>query len=115
MLSVNIGILLGYIMGSHIPFNITPFVVLILPLSYFIFTLCFIRESPVHLIRKGKLKAAEKSFRYYKNIQDTGRASGMSEFDEMKQKLTEDDKLVSNVTIKDFCKIQSWIFIVKQT
>lgn len=102
MLSVNIGILLGYIMGSYIPFNITPFVVLIFPLSYFILTLCFIRESPVHLIRKGKLKAAEKSFRYYKNIQDTGRASGMSEFDEMKQKLTEDDKLVSNVTIKDF-------------
>ncbi|XP_034474253.1 facilitated trehalose transporter Tret1 [Drosophila innubila] len=102
MLSVNIGILLGYIMGTHISFNITPFIVLIFPLSYFIFTLFFIRESPVHLIRKGKLSAAEKSFRYYKNIQDTSQASVISEFEEMRKKLTEDEKLLHNVTIKDF-------------
>lgn len=106
MLSVNIGVLLGYIMGSHIPFSITPFLVLIFPLSYFIFTLCFIRESPVHLIRKGKLQEAEKSFRYYKNIKDTDRAAVISEFEDMKKKLTEDDKLVHSVTIKDFCRFQ---------
>ncbi|KAH8263049.1 hypothetical protein KR044_003686 [Drosophila immigrans] len=102
MLSVNIGVLVGNIMGTHLPFGITPFIVLLFPISYFIFTLIFIPESPVHLIRKGHLKAAEKSFRYYKNIKDYNRVAAMEEFEDMRQKLTEDDKLSSNLTIKDF-------------
>ncbi|KAH8377878.1 hypothetical protein KR093_007646, partial [Drosophila rubida] len=102
MLSVNIGVLLGNIMGTHMPFSITPFVVLLFPIMYFVFTLIFIPESPVHLIKKGKLNEAEKSFRFYKNIQDYNRAAALEEFADMQQKLTDDSKQSSSVTIKDY-------------
>ncbi|EDW11065.2 uncharacterized protein Dmoj_GI16752 [Drosophila mojavensis] len=101
-LSVNVGVLLGYILGTHLAYHIIPFVVLILPISYFISNLFFIRESPMHLIRKGKYSEAEQSFRYYKNIREDTQNNEMHEFDAMKEALTQSDKNLDRVTIKDF-------------
>ncbi|KAH8263048.1 hypothetical protein KR044_003680 [Drosophila immigrans] len=106
MLSVNTGILIGYILGTHVSYYVVPFIVLILPLSYFILVLCFIRDSPMHLIAKGKFAAAEESFRYYKNIKDSDslsdQATALAEFKDMKMALTKEDNLLDKVTIKDF-------------
>ncbi|KAL7741778.1 hypothetical protein ACLKA6_000386 [Drosophila palustris] len=106
MLSVNTGILIGYILGTHVSYYVVPFMVLILPLSYFVFVLLFIRDSPMHLISKGKFSAAEQSFRYYKNIKDSDslsdQAIAMAEFKNMKVALTNDDNQIDKVTIKDF-------------
>jgi len=108
MLSVNTGILIGYILGTHVSYYVVPFIVLILPLSYFVFVLLFIRDSPMHLISKGKFSAAEKSFRYYKNIKDSDSVSdqaiAMAEFKNMKVALTKEDNLLDKVTLKDFGK-----------
>ncbi|XP_030079219.1 facilitated trehalose transporter Tret1-like [Drosophila hydei] len=102
MLSVNVGVLLGYILGTHLAYHIIPFVVLILPVSYFISNLFFIRESPMHLIRKGKYSEAEQSFRYYKNIKEENQISEMPEFEAMKETLTQSDKNSDKLTVKDF-------------
>ncbi|XP_064541819.1 facilitated trehalose transporter Tret1-like [Drosophila montana] len=106
MLSVNIGILLGYILGTHLAYHIIPFVVLIGPLSYFILVLLFIRDSPMHLIRKGKLEAAKKSFMYYKNIKTSDssieQTRAANEFDNMRLTLTKDDNMPDTLSLNDF-------------
>lgn len=108
MLSINTGILIGYILGTHVSYYVVPIMVLILPLTYFVFVLLFIRDSPMHLIRQGKFSAAEESFRYYKNIRDSDslsdQAIAMAEFKNIKLALTNDDNQLDKVTIRDFCK-----------
>ncbi|XP_017858724.1 PREDICTED: facilitated trehalose transporter Tret1-like [Drosophila arizonae] len=106
MLSVNIGILLGYILGTHLAYYSVPFVVLLCPLSYFALILLFIRDSPMQLIREQRFAAAEKSFRYYKNIKDSDSLDKQSlatlEFENIKMKLTNEDDMPDKVSLKDF-------------
>lgn len=108
MLSVNSGILIGYILGTYLSYYVVPFMVLILPLSYFIFVLLFVYDSPMHLISKGKFTAAERSFRYYKNVKDSDslsdQATAMAEFKNIRMTLTDDNDEPDKITIKDFCK-----------
>lgn len=104
MLFVNIGILLGNIAGTHIPYSIIPFIVVVCPLVYFACALFFVPESPMYLIRRGRFKAAEKSFRYYKNIKESEKSHAMLEFEQMKQTLTEESKGLDKITLADFCK-----------
>lgn len=109
MLSVNVGILVGYIMGTHLAYYSIPWIVLLLPLCYLISVLLFIQESPMHLIRVGKYAAAEKSFRYYKNIKDSDNINdqnrAMEEFEDMKVALKKGNGLNEAITLKDFCKL----------
>ncbi|TDG53575.1 hypothetical protein AWZ03_000390 [Drosophila navojoa] len=101
MLSVNMGILTGYILSTNVDYYVAPIFVLPLPVCYFISNL-FLPETPFHLIKKGKFGAAEKSFRYYKNISDDDKSS-MLEFEEMKLKLTKERALSVNAfNYKDF-------------
>ncbi|XP_022232404.2 facilitated trehalose transporter Tret1 [Drosophila obscura] len=106
MLSVNVGVLVGYIVGTHLPYYDIPWMVLALPLCYFISVLLFIRESPMHLIRMGKFAAAERSFRYYKNIKQRDNINeqqrALEEFEQMKLALTKGDDQQDAVTLKDF-------------
>ncbi|EDW85309.1 uncharacterized protein Dwil_GK18462 [Drosophila willistoni] len=106
MLSVNVGVLVGYIMGTHLAYHLIPWLVLICPLSYFICVLLFIKESPMHLIRNGNFKSAEQSFRHYKNIKDSDPLSdqdkSMEEFEKMKIALTKGEEFQDKITLKDF-------------
>ncbi|KAH8412742.1 hypothetical protein KR009_005258 [Drosophila setifemur] len=107
MLSVNVGVLVGYVMGTHMSYYTIPWIVLMFPAIYLVTVLLFIKESPMHLIRMGKYSAAERSFRYYKNIKDTDnindQTQAMEEFDHMKIAMTKGDQLKDAVTLKDFC------------
>jgi len=62
----------------------------------------------MHLIKIGKYSAAERSFRYYKNIKDSDNIhdqnKAMEEFEIMKIALTKGDPLQDAITLKDFCK-----------
>lgn len=63
----------------------------------------------MQLIRKLRFAAAEKSFRYYKNIKDSDsldkQTLAMLEFENIKLKLTNgDDNVPDKVSLKDFCK-----------
>lgn len=108
MLSVNSGILIGYILGTFLSYYVVPFMALILPFSYFMLVFLFVYDSPMHLISKGKFEAAERSFRYYKNVKDSDSLNdqtiAMAEFKNIKMTLTDDNDKPDKITIKDFCK-----------
>ncbi|XP_017047519.1 facilitated trehalose transporter Tret1 [Drosophila ficusphila] len=82
LLSVNTGVLAGYIVSTSVDYFTSPPFIIALPVCYFICTFMF-PETPHHLIRKGKFEAAKKSFMFYKNIRrDDIKAE--SEFEELK-------------------------------
>ncbi|XP_034667864.1 facilitated trehalose transporter Tret1 [Drosophila subobscura] len=82
LLSVNTGVLTGYIVSTSVSYFTAPPFIIALPICYFISNFLF-PETPHHLIRQGKLAAAEKSFRFYKNIK-RGDSKAASEFEELK-------------------------------
>ncbi|KAH8378225.1 hypothetical protein KR093_010297, partial [Drosophila rubida] len=101
MLSVNVGVLAGYILSTNVNYFVAPFFIIPLPICYLVGNL-FLPETPFHLINKGKLGAAEKSFRFYKNINE-GDKTSMVEFEEIKLKLTKEQALkVNSFNYKDF-------------
>ncbi|KAM8716074.1 hypothetical protein ACLKA7_003026 [Drosophila subpalustris] len=101
MLSVNIGVMVGYIISTNVGYFTVPFCVIPLPICYFIGNL-FLPETPFYLITKGKFTAAEKSFRFYKNIKENDNSS-MLEFEEIKMKMCKEQALkVNSFNYKDF-------------
>ncbi|KAH8283130.1 hypothetical protein KR054_012328 [Drosophila jambulina] len=101
LLSVNTGVLAGYIVSTHVDYFTAPPFIIALPVCYFICNFLF-PETPHHLIRKGKIKAAKKSFMFYKNIKrDDIKAE--SEFDELEYLVTkEQTEKAKSFDYKDF-------------
>ncbi|KAH8263319.1 hypothetical protein KR044_007334, partial [Drosophila immigrans] len=101
MLSVNIGVLVGYILSTNVTYFIAPFFIIPLPICYLVGNL-FLPETPFYLITNGKFSAAEKSFRFYKNIDESDKTA-MAEFEEIKLKLTKEQALkVDSFNYRDF-------------
>jgi len=74
-----------------------------LPICYLIGNL-FLPETPLYLITKGKFSAAEKSFRFYKNIKKMD-SSSMIEFEDIKQKICKEQEMKEkSFNYKDFGK-----------
>ncbi|KAH8283131.1 hypothetical protein KR054_012329, partial [Drosophila jambulina] len=85
LLTVNTGVLTGYIVSSHFNYFVAPPFIIAVPVCYIIGNFLF-PETPIHLIRKGKLQAAKESFQFYKNIRrDDIKAE--SEFEDLKLKV----------------------------
>ncbi|XP_037708825.1 facilitated trehalose transporter Tret1 [Drosophila subpulchrella] len=101
LLSVNTGVLAGYIVSTSFDYFTSPPFIIALPVCYFICIFLF-PETPHHLIRKGKVEAAKKSFMFYKNItKDDIKAE--SEFEELKYLLTkEQNEKAKSFNYKDF-------------
>ncbi|KAH8403339.1 hypothetical protein KR222_011077 [Zaprionus bogoriensis] len=66
MLSVNLGILVGYILSTYLAYHIVPLLAIVLPIVYFTANL-FLPETAPYLLKRSQLIAAESSFKYYKN------------------------------------------------
>ncbi|XP_039502631.1 facilitated trehalose transporter Tret1 [Drosophila santomea] len=66
MLSVDLGILAGYILSTYLAYHVVPFLAIILPVAYFMANIMLPETAP-YLLRKSQLTAAENSFRYYRN------------------------------------------------
>ncbi|KAH8412741.1 hypothetical protein KR009_005257 [Drosophila setifemur] len=82
LLSVNTGVLVGYIVSTSVGYFTSPPFIIALPVCYFICNFLF-PETPHHLIRKGRLEEAKKSFQFYKGIRrDDIKAD--SEFEDLK-------------------------------
>ncbi|XP_050741438.1 facilitated trehalose transporter Tret1 [Drosophila biarmipes] len=69
MLSVDLGILAGYILSTYLDYHVVPLLAIILPAAYFMANLMLPETAP-YLLKRSQLSAAEKSFRYYKNQRD---------------------------------------------
>lgn len=66
MLSVDLGILAGYILSTYLAYHVVPLLAIILPVAYFIANIMLPETAP-YLLKKSQLAAAENSFRYYRN------------------------------------------------
>lgn len=107
ILSLNLGILIAYLVGAYLPYNIVPGVLLVFPILFLCGSL-FLPDTPRFLMLKGRIEEAEKSLKFYKGCRQNTKSS------EERFKI-EMDKLVSyttarqnaediKVTYKDFCK-----------
>ncbi|XP_023165977.2 facilitated trehalose transporter Tret1-like [Drosophila hydei] len=108
-LALNMGILLGFIIASHVPYHVIPFVVISLPLCYLLLTTRF-PETPQQLLRWGREEDAKRSLKYYCNCdgpapsKESERAY-QKQFDEMRDGLLQQVKEDGNegLTMADFC------------
>jgi len=66
MLSVDLGILAGYILSTYLAYHVVPFLAIILPVAYFMANIMLPETAP-YLLKKSQLSKAECSFRYYRN------------------------------------------------
>lgn len=69
MLSVDLGILAGYILSTYLDYHVVPFLAIIFPVAYFIANLMLPETAP-YLLKRSQLSAAENSYRYYRNQRD---------------------------------------------
>ncbi|KAH8321729.1 hypothetical protein KR074_005295 [Drosophila pseudoananassae] len=101
LLSVNTGVLVGYIVSTSVDYFTSPPFIIALPVCYFICNFLF-PETPHHLIRKGKFESAKESFRFYKSIQKDD-IKAESEFEDLMFHLTKDQSANSRaLSYKDF-------------
>lgn len=63
ILSTNFGMLLMYVVGEFFDYYTTPKIMLLLPAS-FLLLFSFFPETPIFLLRKNKLREAEKSLKF---------------------------------------------------
>ncbi|XP_037927514.1 facilitated trehalose transporter Tret1 [Teleopsis dalmanni] len=105
MLSLNFGVLLGFILSTHLAYHLIPFIVIFLPLVYLV-TAIFFPETPQHLLRKSNYIAAEKSFNFYKHYGKRDETNvecqkQLNEFNDLKT-IVINKKSDTKLTFKDF-------------
>lgn len=66
MLSTNFGVLLGFIAGHYLSFFTVPKCALWFPAISFV-TLTFFPESPIYLLRRGRVNDAVNAMQIYRN------------------------------------------------
>lgn len=104
-LSLNVGVLYGFILSSYIPYHIIPWIVLPIPVVYLICAIYY-PETPHFLLRKGRDDEAHKSFLFYKNqtdrISDAVKAGVQTQFDDLKLSIAHQNSKSEKVTYRDF-------------
>lgn len=83
MLSVNLGIVAGYIMSTYLAYHIVPFLAIILPIAYFAANL-FLPETAPYLLKTSRLTAAEASYKYYQNQRVDMEEASKASFEELR-------------------------------
>ena len=100
----NVGYLLGYIIGNFFSYEMTSWIMLPCPLI-FVACVTLLPETPLCLLRKGKVEEAEKSLMFYRDINDDYEEEEFkNEFNSiMKSYETQKlDQEVSHLSIGDF-------------
>lgn len=103
LLFCELGIVLGYIIGTYVPLAYSPYVGLLFPIA-FVCTFVLFPSTPKYLLRKGKTQAALASLQFYRNARKTGRISEIGEEFEKLNGVVEASR-TNSVKISDFCKI----------
>ncbi|KAH8250909.1 hypothetical protein KR038_003450 [Drosophila bunnanda] len=102
MLSVDLGILAGYIVSTYLSYHVVPFLGIIFPVAYFIANL-MLPETVPYLLKRSQLSAAENSYRYYRNQTDArSEESSKLNFEELRTAvLAQQTKNSSPLSYKD--------------
>lgn len=106
MLAVNCGVLVGYSVGSYLPYTVVPKVTIIFPVVYLCLIL-FFPETPQFLLLKNNLDAAKASLCFYRNIDPKSSAREVvqrieKEIDEMRSAMG--NTPTKEASFKDFGK-----------
>jgi len=80
------GIMLSYITGSYMSYSTSPYVMIIFPIALFV-SFLFLPDTPMSLISRNKIEAAEKSLRFYKSCSDTSVKENNDRFEREVEKL----------------------------
>jgi len=108
LLSMNLGILLGFITGANLNYFLIPLIMLMFPFAYAL-GVCYLPETPQYLIRCNELEKAELSFKFYRNIAKSKSLviddNYFNEFKAMKLINSEEENSKSNrLKFSDFSK-----------
>ncbi|XP_005190294.1 facilitated trehalose transporter Tret1-like [Musca domestica] len=113
-LSLNLGILFGFIVSSYVHYHIIPLVVLPLPCLYLVAAIYF-PDTPQFLLRKGRCAEALKSFLFYKNIACNNKVSVKAEtqrqFDDLKMLIEQQQNQNASISSSDFLNKRSMFAI----
>ncbi|XP_021700715.1 facilitated trehalose transporter Tret1-2 homolog isoform X1 [Aedes aegypti] len=63
--SSNLGLLIMYILGASVPYNIVPYVLIVLPVV-FLLGFTTIPDTPFHFMRQNKYQRSESSLKFYR-------------------------------------------------
>jgi Sugar (and other) transporter len=109
MLSTNTGIFLAYITGSLIDYHLNVVCLLMIPILFFT-GIFFIHESPIFLLKKGKVQKSEDALKFYRRYTDNSQHEVnqlKEEFEKMATliKIQSNDPSGYEIKVKDFGKI----------
>jgi len=95
-LTMNTGIMVGFVVSSHIAYHVIPCAVVGLPLLY-VFLATRYPEPPQQLIRWQRVEEAEQSLRFYRrcdgpSVSKEAERAYQKEFDEMRLAIQQQNK-----------------------
>lgn len=101
-LTCNVGIFLVFVLGNFFSFSVVPVISLTAPIL-FLFLFMFFPETPQFLMKAGRTDEAERSMRFYRNINENGdgpetEAMLQSELDKLRISFNLDEKKPQIVT-----------------
>lgn len=97
-LSINFGMLLIYICGKFLSYTLTPKVMLLAPVSFLIlFSFC--TETPVYLLRHGKVEKSSKALNFLRTCEGEVQGEVDAELQRMIRKVNNDSQLEKKSTI----------------
>lgn len=113
MLFMSIGILIGYVISTHLDYYLNPCLVIVLPIIYLMFT-TLLPDTPQYLLRAGKVERAREAYNFYRNKKlalscpnfesNVGPVTqDKQDFENLKNSIVTGDK-DGNVELKDFGK-----------
>lgn len=105
ILFLNAGILTGFVLGTHLTYELFPRVIITLPI-FFLILMYFLPDTPYHLLRIKKDEEAEESLKFYRSYNGTTKEE-IQEFSEhfnnLKDKIRNNThKTGSTLKFKDF-------------
>ncbi|CAD7088652.1 unnamed protein product [Hermetia illucens] len=91
--SINIGMVLAFVSGNYVSYNVVPYMYTTLAIMHLIIFV-FFPESPIYLMKLQKEKEAEASFRYFRNIRKVSQIpeSFKAELEKLKSEFMEEKK-----------------------
>jgi hypothetical protein len=104
ILITNIGVLMGYGIGSYFPFSYLPLIMIPFPIL-FIITMCFIPDSPQYLVSCHRLQEAETALKYFRNAREDNSQEMEAihaELQLFKDVIEERKELGEKLTLQDF-------------
>ncbi|XP_017479634.1 PREDICTED: facilitated trehalose transporter Tret1 [Rhagoletis zephyria] len=103
-LTLNSGMLTGFILSSHVPYHIIPMIVILFPLIFLLIE-SFFPETPSYLLYSAQEEEAEKSFKFYHNCKAENKqelAQFNAKFSELRNAVMAQKSQTDVVTWRDF-------------